>query len=471
MVATPFLGARITSGGSPQVQRYIDAVPSNQGVTTGSLETYTAGTSNPSERVIMFAPAGSAGGEETFLFFINSQIYRSDDAGATWTLVHTITASVAGSATRSGLFIVYDASGVPWVACAYSSTTGLPRFSYSSDGVTWTETGTIAGAGFSEWHSAAAYRDTLYIAYSTSGGTMNVITLAPATGTTTFFTLPGYGPSNRSMNLVVWDGFLYSIAHIAGGTVRLSRIVGGTETNVFTSGVLAGATTNFGLAWIDPSDNNLYFAFKSSGTGSRILQITSAFAGTDITATVLAGTLPATVNGNWKALLIDAEANIGGAPDIYLYWASSTTAGTAVNQYIWNGNATLIGAAGSPNDTGGDVSFAMLLSDKTSEGSRFWTTGQKKIEMTGTNGTPLAASIRKKFRCYGGGLVTVRIYWGMANVEYPVTLATLSSPTSGSISGGTDNINVPADGTEQEVTAALPGEGFGDRFVMVMEVF
>lgn len=470
MPATPFLGARIVSGGTPQAQRFIDATPANQGVTTGTLETYAAGTSNPNDRVIMFAPAGAANGENTFLFFVGSQIFRTDDAGATWSLVHTPTTFSAASQERTGLFIVYDSTGVPWVVCGYRSTGGgTVRFSYSSDGTSWTETATIVVTA-SNVHTAAVYRDSFYMAVST-GSFLTVIQFTPATASLTSFNSSAFTNGMASVNLIVWDGFLYLVGLISTGAVRIARVVGSVDTTIATSAAGLGTTTGFGLAFVDPNDNNLYFAFRSSGTGHRVFQINGAFTISEVTGTVLAGSSPLTVNGFWKCVLVDAEANIGGAPDIYLYWAASSAIGTLVSQYQWNGSGAAIGAGGTPNDTGGDFSFAMINADKTSEGSRFWTTGQKKIEMVGRNGTPLPSSTRRQFRCYGGGLVTVRIYWGTDDVEYPIVLAGLSSPTSGSISGGTDNINVPADGSLQEVTAALPGEVFGDRFVMNMEVF
>jgi hypothetical protein len=63
------------------------------------------------------------------------------------------------------------------------------------------------------------------------------------------------------------------------------------------------------------------------------------------------------------------------------------------------------------------------------------------------------------------GTGSVRIYRSAAVVEYPgaTAQAGLSNPTDGGISGGNQNDGVPGDGTEFQVTAAMPGFVSGDR--------
>jgi hypothetical protein len=70
------------------------------------------------------------------------------------------------------------------------------------------------------------------------------------------------------------------------------------------------------------------------------------------------------------------------------------------------------------------------------------------------------------------GTVDVQIYRSNREEAYPgsLTPAPLSNPTHGSISGGDTIVNVPADGTEVQVSIAMPGFSSGDLFHLQPQV-
>lgn len=559
-MATPYLGARLTTG--PRLQRFVNATPSDLGSATGGTAVTYGITNAPYSN-----NAARFGG--LLYFFSGDAIRRSRDDGQTYETVYSLSpaASVTLGCVVFGPFVIYK-DGVPRLVCVYEDNVSVIRYVWSSSGNSgsWTN----ASSGFSSSSGGLArpsvFRSTIVIHNRfqlASNG--NILQIDPFLGTASQAGLSGLWSTTQFYYPVVWNDVFYIVGAGTTGTngLKLASLAGGVLTSVLTIESSVNYTLDTIVAFVDPSTDNLIIIGRS-GTGAayKAWEVTPALSITERTSTMITGSSLAAFGATSKAsgVIFDQDATPGADPDIYVVYCSANTAGTAMNMFKYNGPTTLIGVAGVPDDTGGDI--ILSIADGNIGGERFFTPrspgvdGVPEIHNSG-RGSPIVAATRRKFKTYyprseilttiggspathdlsttpitntpvqpgsvtirgvisatteiaqddgagafpistllpaggtinyasgaftgttasldattdvealyNGGTTDVSMYRDPATTEYPASVAKagLSNPTHGSISGGVDNVGVPADGTECQVNVAMAGFLAGDRF-------
>lgn len=395
---TAYLAQRITA--TPQLQRVLGASTSNLGQQVGTAGTANTNLGRYTNTACYFQGA--------LYRLIGGGVYRSIDDGVTQTLVASLSVLTGGGTQWTGPYVVYDGAGIPRLAIAYLNGSGLPTVASSLNGVTWTTPLTPGGFG-GIGGFPVVYRGTL--AWYDASNTL-VWQFNPSANTVASFA----GVTNtESVYMVVWDDVLYAVGAGSGGgsPFRLTRLTGGTPVNVLTIYSHASTTTTC-AAWVDPATNNLIVVVRVTSPAWKAFEITPGLVVTEVTGVTSvsngmltgisgAGTLfgfPAA--SKIVGVFYDQEANPGGAPVISLLAAASTTAGSSVSQFRYNGVSTLMGGvAGIPNDSGGDVDFSWP--DKNVGGERFFTPRSVGVDgvavITNTGKGALGIGVtRRKFK-------------------------------------------------------------------------
>lgn len=373
--------------GSPRMQRVLNATGSPLGPVNGTALTYSTS---------QFGLSPCSGYVDGVLFKITGDaIWRSVDDGESYTLVYSLISPTTTSWTsRGGPFVVYSSAGVPRIVFLYTGAAGTIRMVSSLTGLSgsWTDVDSgFAGAVF-QW--AYVYRNSVF--YQSAGG--QAFFADPFAGT-----FSGVSTSTlQAWYTVEWNNQPYMVGRLGGTETRLYSLAGGTFTSIV---LLAADNPGTVAAWVDKTTNNLIVYFRGSTSGTnRVFEVADGtFIATERTSTMVTGSTLAGFGSTQKvaAVFYDQPANMGGAPDIYLMIANGSTAGTVVAMFKYNGVNSLMGAAGSPNDTGGDIAWAWP--DKNIGGERFFTPrgvgsdGVPDCTWTG-NGTLVTGAVRRKFR-------------------------------------------------------------------------
>lgn len=482
-MATPFLALNTSSGAAAtaQVYRYTNCTAAPLGVTIAATSTdNTRQTAHTGQKhVVQF------GGANTFLALLGAKIYRSTDAGASWSSVHDFTATVASTnnALKSGLHIIY-VGGVPVICAIYwSTTTTTWRSVRSYDGVTWTGEGAFTVGGISTaWvvSDELVFNGSIWLFLTQNGTGAKILIYSPTSSalselqvTTPYF--PAL-PDGYVGTFAVFDGRLMCLYRRNTYVVELVELVASVAVS---RGTTASAGTPAAAGQRDAMfvDGAYLYTMYRSSTGAWVCyQFDASFNQVNVSSSVIPSPINTTsLNTSRMEVYVDHEASIGSAsPTIYLYYAVNNTIGTGMTMYQWNGPASVMTVA----DSGGDVGHYLGITRGQEGGEYGWTSGENAVVITSV--APLVDKERISFKLYspsGSASVNVRGWCGPSSDEYPSTAMIFSDPQlPATLSGNTVITNLTADNTTTyQVTweAGSGGNGFsaGDRVKSKLEVY
>jgi len=479
IMPTPFFGLNFQDGTTPQVKLYNGTQTSPVGVSFGVLDSGVTSTAEPraTNRVIQF------GSNNIFYATVGNQVYRTTDGGASWTSVYTLAALAVNQSTKTGLFLPYI-NGVPHLALFWKTTGTSETLSgaVSSNGTTWTSygpvfMGTPTGAPAGGFYGGYMYRNKIFTVRPGSTAVAAVFSFDPGSGAFSLNTVATMGTTNReAADFCEFNGNLLLLFKLTGGTANLAVLGGGSFANVITSFVGVGVAATGGKSGMLVDGSNLYcFLYATALLGWKCFEVSSTYIATDITSTVIPiGMTGSTSGGNSAAdsrvfLMVDQEATPGANPNKYLYYTNGTVAGNPWTVYQWQGSGSVM----TQLDTGGGSTTQALSLTTFSQGSYFWADDANHVELT--NRTPLSNSLRLYFVVSsdsGVAVVDVRAWRGSALQEYPITAATLTDPSSGSMSGNTITGLIADNVTVYQVTWQTGTDGFaaGDPYSLILEV-
>lgn len=414
-MATQFLGARLTTG--PQLQHFLDAVPTPVGPSVGTAVTY--GTT--------CAP------------FVNNALYwggyrywlagdairrRPHDSAATLAYETVLTLSpvavTANGCVVYGPFVVH-AAGVPRLVIVYQATGNAIHYAWSATGApgTWTTVST----GFTTSNGGIGrpfvHQSTLVVTSRnlTSAITLTVIQINPFTGAVSSTPMTSQIGATASGYYVTWNDSLFVVGAAYSGVangLRLVSLIGGVGTVVQTIDASSLWDVETIVAFVDPSSDNLIVVGRR-GTGGtwRAYEIGPGptYTVTERTSTMLTGGTLTGFASTAKGfgVFYDQDSAFGGAISIYVVYSTSNTAGSALNFFRYNGTGALLGTGvGAPNSSGGDVILSIAVDNIGSE--RFYSEppipvspgtsdGPPVANHTG-KGSPSSAATRRKLRLY-----------------------------------------------------------------------
>lgn len=472
MPLSPFLAVNCRNG-TPQVERWVNAIPAFIGVPITGATGDTDGTNINIPRG--YTAAIKFGGSQTFVVTVGQAIHRTTDGGGTWTQVWDLTPYTSGgfSVAKSGLFVLH----VGGVATAVLVTFKFSNTYYahkSTDGVTWATAGPFATGATNPYYNndTVVWNGRLVTIWNSSSNEDTLSTVYdPVTDTMSMATMGSFGGAfHGSGSLCVFNDRLFSVMRSFAGasSTRILELVAGTwvTINAFTS--TTGDATSKTCMFVDGA---FLYAFVTVGAAWQCFQWSSAMGGpTNISGAVVPTALSSGMAaGARMSVIIDDRAVPGTAPTIWLHQSVDGTAGSAINQWKWNGPSqfigTLPGSAGSgPNSTGGSARDNLPFTHEA-QGVTFWTSGEDHLEMKGV--TPIVGGISVAFVLYsddGLGVASVRAWQGVATDEYPLAAATLTGTTTGLAK---DNVTVHSVAWQ----AATDGFASGDVAKFIMEKF
>ena len=459
---TPFLALNYKDGTTPQVRRYVGCTPTTQGVTFGSIETGSGTQDLCGQRVVRFL------GHQTFVACVNTKIFRSTDAGATWTEVLS-DANLGTNAAKGGPVLSYPGGAATLSILAHTGASSW-RIFHSTDGSSWSSTSGINLISTNApVQSLIQWRQSWY-GVSGGGGSPRMFTWNPASLTAAVATFPHVAFTGATPHcLVVFNDRLFTMTtnSTSSGSLYLVEYVSGSWTTVQTiaTGIgNCGAEAKWAM-FVDGA-NMVGVAFATTGTSWRVLSWDSALNRTEITSAVdLAGVVGNPTSQTRIVPQVDgSDPGSGATPSIHLFHAANGTAGTPMTLLRWNGVNQRVTSIG----TGGNVQHALPLGVQTG-GSCFWTSGQRHIEKVSS--TSATGGVRWGYRLYSPNgspdNVGVRFNLAAASQEYPATpRATLFDPSSGTLSNANkqvDGVNSADNGsTLFEVTWLAEDDGFAD---------
>jgi hypothetical protein len=476
---TPFFGLNIIDGTQPQAKLYNGTQISPVGVAFGALEVFTVierGGAHANNRVIQF-------GNNTIYALAVNTVYRSTNGGASWTSVYTLSYLAGIQTNKTGIFLPYI-NGIPHLALFWKNTAGSDSVmgAISSNGTTWTTYGpvVISGANISSgWGPNYMYRNKLFTVRSSSnqfGGLPLLFSFDPGAGTFTLVTTSSVLSSTQAGGYTFgeFNGNLMLLFADSGATARLAVLSGGNFGNVVSFGAITGGVGNQYGMFADGS--NLYcFIWTSAAAGWKCWEVSASYVATDISTTVIPVGLTGTTGGGNTSFsgrvwpMVDQEASPGANPNKYIYFSDNFTGVSDWTVFQWQGSGSVM----TQLDTGGGVSSQALSVVTYSQGSYFWSSDANSIELT--NRTPLANALRLYFVVFspsGTATVDVRAWRASALEEYPITAATLTDPSSGSMSGNTITGLIADNVTVYQVTWQTATDGFaaGDPYSLILEV-
>jgi hypothetical protein len=436
---SPFLAVNLQDGGTPQVRRYVTGVASTQGVAFGVLETPAPGTTAAlCQRVTKFL------GHSTWIVCAGTSIYRTTDAGASYSTVFGPDADLNTNSCKSGPHLLYPNGVATLVIAARSSFANWKLFT-STDGVTWVKSSAFAlhDPGNFAPYSVTEWRGSIYMFFGTGSHYTFIF------NTSTMSSLIG-SPALSQSNLAVCVyndrlfGLSWEVTNSANRT--LYEFVGGAwvgvDVSFMTGGPTPGADAKFAL-FVDPGTNLMVgiISLIVGAAGWRAFTWNSALTRVDIAGAInLQALFGPNVSGARVQEMVDRQDNPAATnPSIYLYLASSGTAGTTQTMYQWNGPAAFMTSIGS----GGNTQHAIPYGVRNG-GECFWTSGQRHIERI--SATPVIGGVRFGFKIYSPlptvDAVSVRWMLAPAADEYPHTpYATLSNPSVGTLGAGNTQVD------------------------------
>jgi len=445
---TPFFGLNFQTGSTPQVKRYTGLSLTAVGNAFGTAET-DLGTCQPLNRVIQF------GSQNTFLALVSYKIWRSTDAGVTWTNVYSLPSPSATPGQNSGLNVIYS-NGIPRVCVIWSNVSINITGAYSTDGITWTQDGTASwGGGVTGWIKDTIYRNTLFVNSNDAGAG---ITVAYTPGTIpTVIPAPGNYYAT-TVSLCVFNDTLVLTGRTNTSAARAvwSLEGGGWQSRVtLTTGTLS-STGKTGMFVDSNSGELIVFNRKTIPGAWGCWKVDSSFAAVDISTTVLPFAMLTSSGGTARVLtFVDGEATPGSNPDKYIIYADGEEATVLPAMYKWMGTGTTMNGI----DSGGSNKDALTLSNNC-QGVGNWSSGENSIEIL--NRTPTSGGVILTYKAYGGGSVNIRGWFATQLEEYETHAATLLGPTA-----------ITADGFSRQITwnNAADGIATGSRFRMILEVY
>jgi hypothetical protein len=460
-MATPYLCLNNRTG-TPTVKRVVGGAPVDQGVALPSATTETDDWNllPGSQRAIRF------GGYQTWIVVQKSRIYRTTDAGATYSTVFGPDTDL-GDAGKTGPYLFYINGTATLVVIAINSSGAMRQFT-STDGITWTKSGTLSSPGGAvnyPFVSTVQWRGSLYfIRRNTSTASTPSYALNPGAGTLTEIAQTvGGGQYNYDMCAV--NDKLFQLAYDSGGpSWKLFELSGGAWVLRVTIVTVGGITNTGAPALFYDNASGRLVALMMSGTGPsyRAFSIDpSTFGTTDLGATIT-GAFGTADDAAIFRVIYDGSVTVGGTPVPFICYKSTGGAG-AMTEFQWNGVASAPTSVGS----GVDAAFCVPFGDQaTAGGSVFWTSGQRHVERL--TATPVAGGVRYGFKLYSpnASVDTVSVAWirGLAASEFPATpFASLQNPSAGTISGGNqiDGLDAADNGaTTFLVTWDASGDGY-----------
>jgi hypothetical protein len=460
-------GAMATGGAvntGSQVKTYTNATPTLQGQIFGGLSTGT-GSIGAATNVNRCSVVNYQG-YQTFFAIVGTSIYKSTDAGATWTAVRTLS-TMTSQVLHAGLRVC-STGGQTQIFVMYQGSANF-TVDYSTDGgTTWSSVNavTIGGNTFSD---AIFWNGKFYTMwYSTSVGNNTFAVWDPSahaisTGTGSGTTFPaGSNAAIGPVRLCAFNGNLYAIGE-AGGNYSL--YVWGSNWTV--------AASNFRASTVNQSAYPELFAqggFMWAITQSSTTWRCDKF-DTSLTVTASNTAIPAAFSAAAARVfaVADSAQGMGSEPQIYIYYSPDGTSTTNWSCYQWNGGSsvmTLVESGGAAQDS---MNFV-----KWSGGDGFWQSGNDKVEIISRTG--VAGGVQYTFKLYsssGTDVVSLRGWYSTNTQSYAYSHATLINPSSGSVSGQ-NIISLTADNsTSYTVTWASVTDGIanGANYGFFLEQF
>jgi hypothetical protein len=442
-VATAILGLNTVNGGTPQARRSLNATSTATGVGFGSLDAGNTTVHRFKNKLVK----GFAGGPDVWIATTGDQIYRSTNAGGSWSSVLTFSPTIlAGStACKTGLHVI-DVSGTPTICLAYPNAVGTWYAVRSTNGTSWSTDGPFALSAVTVNANAGIqdeiqYRNVLYFGITNSAAaTSAVYSYDPSAGTASSQTTGGV--NGNGMGLVVWMDRLFLVQSTSTTNKVITEILSGsTALAVTLSTSVSSGATGMPSAWV-ASDGNLYAHVCIASANWRLYQVTPQYVVTDKTSMLPAGMTSGGTSGRSTAFA-DTESNPGSFPSIYIYYSTTNTSGTIRSMYEWNGPTAELSFV----DSGGDVLQSLGANVTPVAMNYSYTSGQNYIRITGrTFGVGYERWSFVIHSSTGTDVVGVKLWTGKATDPYPTRLASIGDPSNGSISSNT-NTGLTANGT------------------------
>lgn len=471
---TPMLALNWKSGTTPQVRRVLTGSSSTQGVSFGTLETGAGVADQAFQRVVRFR------GHQTLIAVVNTSIYRSTDAGVSWTAVVSADSDLGGTGAKAGPFVLHPA-GVPTLVILARTSTSSWKLFTSTDGSSWQKSSafTLVDSGAQPIQQVVSWQGALY---GFAGFGSNARTFIWNTTSASVVAAPTAVFSGSCPHaMTVFNDRLFALSTPAADAQArtLYEFSSGAwvarDASFLTSQGTPGADQKM-LLFVDPAANVLVGWCPQVGTGWRCFTWDSLLGRNEITSSVGASLLGTAANTSRLAAVVDGmDPGLGASPRVFVYHAANGTAGTAFSVFRWVGVSSQMAAIGS----GGDVQHAMPFGVQY-QGSCFFTPGQRHIERV--SATPVNGGVKWGIKLYSPvsspstDSVDVCFYLGEAEAEYPGTpKATLASPSTGSITGGNTwtGLNAADNGsTTFEVTWKAEDDGYldGERVKIVPQI-
>jgi hypothetical protein len=479
-MSTPVLAVNHHDGGTPQAKRWANTSVSAQGVTFGAIDVFTASAtaglvSCCDNRLIQY------GGNNTWLCVTNQVIWRSTDAGASWTNVQSMTnPSTTQTILTSGIW-TFDSGGTQKVCVFYyTATAGRWKGYTSTDGITWS-----ASSDYSALHTAPSsagivsqvmLNGTLYMATGQSAGIATVTVMlawspgSDSASSTTIATITG----TSGNTLAAWKNSIYCVAKTTQTSdYKLFDMTSGSAVLVAT--LFTGPTTALSAGarpaepFVDPATGDLIcWIWPAATNGWTILRVSSSFVVTDITSSVRPTALSGTSGGGNSPAssrirtYVDQEAQPGANPDIHLGYSTDGASGTTVSLYLWNG----VASAATLVSSGGNVAHSIGYCSSNGGGAYTWTSGEKHARIV--SWAPATNGVTITFKLYsdsGSASVKVRAFTRRNTTQdFTKTAAEIKSPSAGALSGtgvGNYNTGLTADNGTTTYTLVVDLAGIG----------
>jgi len=464
MASPPFLAVRNSNGSNAQVGRLLGGTTFTQvgNNLSATMETPTSYYSNPCNRAIQF-------GDSLYAIHQN-QVYKLSSPWTTWSSVKTLSIiSTQGYSLHTGFHVV-DNAGVPTLVILYAdSSSSDGAAAYSTDGSTWTETGSLTTSTISSnrFGRSYVYRNSVFW---TKDGTSKVIQFdISSVSMTEYTTLGGSSvPNPGGAGMCAFENELYLVSYdgtAASDEAWLYKLSGGAFVSVQRVGTTAPSVLNqlrwehrYGGAALFPDAGKLYCIISgrngvTSRSGANCFELTpsgSTFTETYRSETVIPASLRTTdANGTitdgigeefrWY-VGIDNETS-PTSPAIYLWFLNDDNGGNW-SYYEWNGPTTLL----SSGSSAGSVGLAMPQFTEGG-GARYWTSGENHVEIVSTGIGSGGALIT--FKAYGGGTGKTVQFYRNGDEEAPDAQATLTGTATGGSATRSGNTvtGVAADGS------------------------
>lgn len=421
LVTIPVAGSGILS---PWVLLSTAATGAITGVTFGTFETGASVADQHGVRVMRYR------GYQTWVLVQGDTIYRTTDAGATYSVVYGPDADLGTTVVKNALELVYPV-GIPSQATlmivGYDGAGGYSMFT-STDGVAWSKSAkyaltaqTMALQASTVWRGSVyctaglGFSATTYIADYTQQIIRQIAQ-------------PDVNGTQNDSSFCVFDDRLFGLWTRSTGDVGLYELVNGAWIQQIAS---LGLVSTFAAdrkitLWVDGAF--MYALFMRDNPNFPIpdpvpllwtcIQISSALATSDVTAATVAVIHGGEVNTARVASVADGPAGGSGTiPEIDLYFSADGVPASAMAMWKWNGPLSAITFFGG----GGLSAQNSYPLGNQYNGNVFWAAGQRAIEYV--SASPVIGGVRWSFLLYSPNpsvdSVSVRGFQGTAVDEYP----------------------------------------------------